>query len=110
MFETNLKKRGHQVQTIEIGTKIAGKLMIFDPEYVVVDINMPGFSGKECIDYLLTVTSGGRVQDTRLKIMVMSSATDLDEDLQHALDENNMVFIAKPIDFDHFFSCIEGTN
>jgi len=86
-----LKRKGYKVKTAYNGLTAGILLQRFKPKVVILDLQMPGVSGLEVIEYIRKDSDL-----SILKILVVSAATE--ELLQAARDAGADLVKAKPLD------------
>ena len=71
------------------------------PDLILMDINLPGMSGLEAIEYLQTY------KETKTIPVVAISADAMEEDIERAKRAGFKKYMTKPIDADHFMEIID---
>lgn len=82
-----LTREGLEVRTVESAEEATALLPVFDPDLILLDINLPGMDGFE----FLTTIHGS----TRARVIIVS-ARDADEDIITGLGYGADEFITKP--------------
>jgi len=83
-----LQGEQYQVETTDNGANALDKYSKFKPDVVVLDLAMPVMSGGETLDKLLRLDENARV--------IIASASESKENLEHYLKKGALGFISKP--------------
>lgn len=84
-----LTKEGHRVETAENGMIGLGKIKIFKPDLVLVDLKMPGISGMEVLEEI-------KVIDPTIVAIVITGYANLDSAI-NAFKRGTYDFLPKPL-------------
>jgi DNA-binding NarL/FixJ family response regulator len=98
-----LVDRGFQVTVMHFGHAGLAAILRDEPDLVLADICMPGFSGFELLERLLGLTP----QFSHIPFVFLTALTDRDTELrarQLGADD----YVTKPIDFDILVTIIEA--
>ena len=71
------------------------------PDLILMDINLPGMSGIEALEYLK------RYEETRGIPVVAISANAMPEDIDKAKEAGFNEYLTKPVDMDRLFETID---
>ncbi len=106
-MQKKLNRRGYQTDCASNGSDVIGKMLTFSPDVVITDIMMPEVDGYETVNILLNMASV-RSGNKKIKIVVMSGNTTPGKEWNHLLNENNIPFITKPINFPKLIELLEA--
>ena len=98
-----LLSSGYETSEIDCGKDLQEQLMKQVPDLVLMDIQMPGMSGFDCLKFM-------RADDRYSAIPVIAfTASVMKEDRQAIIDAGFDALIEKPIGFKDFLNTIAST-
>ncbi|MFQ5911790.1 MAG: response regulator transcription factor [Nitrospinota bacterium] len=93
-----LTAKGHEVKTARSGGEALDKLKTFRPQLVLLDVRMPGINGMEALEQMKQLNPDVRV--------IMVTAVDSIENVQHAIQTGADDYITKPVDLHYLQNSI----
>ena len=99
LIETSLKNRGHEALWVENADNILEDVGKFNPDIILLDINMPGKSG---FDALKEIREAG--YDTPV---IMISVLSQDFNIDRAFQLGAVDYVTKPFSLNHLIHKIE---
>jgi DNA-binding response OmpR family regulator len=100
MVEAILKFAGYKVQSCLLPDQLQEKLMIANPQLLLMDMLLSGTDGRDVCRKLKTDPS-----TSKIKIIMMSAHPDADKSCREAGADD---FISKPFDIDYFISVVKN--
>jgi diguanylate cyclase (GGDEF)-like protein len=94
-----LRKAGMQVETLNQPENILKAIANLKPEFIVLDLYMPGVSGMEAANVI-------RQHQDLLGVPIVFLSTEQDRDIQLRALQNGDFFLQKPISDDHLIATI----
>ena len=101
MLEIMLNKEGYQTDTAANGLELLKKIDIFQPDFVTLDIMMPGLTTSEILE---------RLKDKKIKpkIILLTVVRYSEEEKQKIYKMGNVVdYITKPFELDDLLNTIK---
>ena len=99
LIETSLKNRGYEALWTETADRIVEMVKEFNPNVILLDINMPGKSGFDALKEL---------RDSGIDIpVIMISVLSQDFNIDRAYELGAVDYVIKPFSLNHLIKKIE---
>lgn len=90
---TYLQDSGFSVVCLHDGLHVAPKILEFRPQFILIDMMLPGFSGFECLDFL---KEQGILDTGNMKVIVLSQH-NAKQNVEAALRAGASDYVVKPV-------------
>ena len=100
MLAEVLVMKGYQVITCNRSCNAMGKIKNHHPQLIILDIQMPGLTGRDLVLQL-------KEYDEKIPVIVLSAKIGMKDDIEFKLSKNVKVFLAKPCDLNEVIATVK---